>query len=117
MRRPEADRPTFLHAEAPIIGAAQALLASPNAVEQTPEELYWGAFYLSRVLTQNLRWLSTESGVALGAVRIRRVEDGEGGEDLEVYGRGRHDDLRRARRAWRRSCEGARDTRRRRGVG
>lgn len=85
----EADRPTFLLAEEPIIGAAQALLASPAAAEQTPEELYWGAFYLTRILTQNLRWLAAEAGVALGAIRIRRVENGEGGEDLEVYGRGR----------------------------
>jgi hypothetical protein len=93
-RPAEADRPTFLLAEEPIIGAAQALLASPEAAEQTPEELYWGAFYSSRILTQNLRWLSAEGGVALGAIRIRRVDNGEGGEDLEVYGRGRQDGVR-----------------------
>lgn len=85
----EADRPTFLLAEEPIVGAAQALLASRDAAEQTPEELYWGAFYLTRILTQNLRWLAAEGGVALGAIRIRRVDHGEAGEDLEVYGRGR----------------------------
>lgn len=87
----EADRPTFLLAEEPIVGAAQALLASHVAAEQSPEELYWGAFYLTRILTQNLRWLASEGGVALGAIRIRRVDDGEGGDDLEVYGRGRHE--------------------------
>lgn len=93
-RPPEADRPTFLLAEEPIIGAAQALLASPEAPEHTPDELYWGAFYLSRILTQNLRWLSTEGGVQLGAIKIRRVASGQGGEDLEVYGRGRPGDVR-----------------------
>lgn len=88
-RPAEPDRPTFLLAEEPIVGAAQALLASPHATEQTPEALYWGAFYLTRILTQNLRWLAAEGGVALGAISIRRVENGEGGEDLEVHGRGR----------------------------
>ena len=88
-RPPEADRPTFLLAEEPIIGAAQALLASPESPEQSPDELYWGAFYLSRILTQNLRWLAAEAGLALGAIKIRRVESEFGGEDLEGYGRGR----------------------------
>jgi hypothetical protein len=93
-RPDEADRPTFLLAEEPIIEAAQALLASPESAEQTPEELYWGAFYLSRILTQNLRWLGAEGGVKLGPVRIRRRSSGEKGEDLEVFGSGRFDGVR-----------------------
>jgi hypothetical protein len=88
-RPAEADRPTFLLAEEPIIAAAQVLLASPGSAEHTPEELYWGAFYVSRILTQNLRSLAPDCGIELGAVRMRRVENGEGGEDLEVSGRGR----------------------------
>jgi len=83
----EADRPTFLLTEEPIIGAAQVLLASPAGPEHGPDELYWGAFYLSRILTQNLRWLAIEGGLELGAIKIRRVESEEGGEELEVYGR------------------------------
>lgn len=90
VRPVEADQPTFLLAEEPIIGAAQALLASPASPEQSPEELYWGAFYSSRILTQNLRWLALEANVAIGAIRMRRIDNGAG-EDLEVYGRGRHD--------------------------
>lgn len=81
-RPPEADRPTFLLAEEPIVRAAQSLLGSDE--EQTPEELYWGAFYLTRILTQNLRSLAGASGIELGPIRVRRA-----GEDLEVYGRGR----------------------------
>ena len=88
----EADRPTFLLTEEPIIGAAQGLLRGSDARPQTPEELYWGAFYLSRILTQNLRWLAAEGGLTLGAVEIRRVESEVGGEDLEVYGRARDHD-------------------------
>ncbi len=76
-RRPEADRPTFLLAEAPILAAAQAMVASEQSRDQTPEELYWGAFYVSRILSQNLRCILAER--AAGDVRIRR-EDG-----LEVY--------------------------------
>lgn len=88
-RAAEADRPTFLLAEEPIIAAAQGLLASPEARDQTPDELYWGAFYLTRILTQNLRWLATEAGLALGDVGIRRVESDDGGDGLEVHGRSR----------------------------
>lgn len=76
-RKPEADRPTFLLAEAPILAAAQATIASEQVPDQTPEELYWGAFYVSRILSQNLRCLVGER--AAGDVRIRR-DDG-----LEVY--------------------------------
>lgn len=80
-----ADKPTFLLSEAPIIAAAQLLLANPESPEHSAEELYWGAFYLSRVLTQNLRWLALESGLSPGDVRIVRVADEWGGEALEVY--------------------------------
>ncbi len=52
--------------------------------DRTPEDLYWGAFYLSRILTSNLRCLVAElADLEIGPLRIRR------GEDLEVYGRGR----------------------------
>ena len=45
---------------------------------------YWGAFYLSRILTSNLRCLVAEQGdLELGRIRIRRRGN------LEVYGRGR----------------------------
>lgn len=78
-RAPEADRPTFLLAEEPILAAAQAMLA-PG--EQSPEDLYWGAFYLSRILSQNLRALvANQPGLAMGKIRIRR------GATLEVYAR------------------------------
>lgn len=81
-RAPEADRPTFLLAEEPIIAAAQAMSGSVTAA-QTPEGLYWGAFYLSRILSSNLRCLAAAQGdLSLGRVRIRR------GADVEVYGRG-----------------------------
>lgn len=84
-RAPEADRPTFLLAEESIIAAAQAMVDSSAAPEQTPEDLYWGAFYLSRILTSNLRCLLEADGdAAIGRIRIRR------GAELEVYGRGRH---------------------------
>jgi len=86
-RPAEADRPTFLLTEEPIIGAAQALLSAPGSRPHTPEVLYWGAFYLSRILTQNLRFLAAEGGLELGVIEIRRVESDAGGEDLEVYGR------------------------------
>ena len=80
-RAPEADRPTFLLAEEPILAAAQAMLA---AGEQSPEDLYWGAFYLSRILSQNLRALvASQPGVTMGKIRIRR------GETLEVHARAR----------------------------
>ena len=83
-RAPEADRPTFLLAEEPILAAAQALLA-PG--EQSAEDLYWGAFYLSRILSQNLRAVvASQQGITLGKIRIRR------GEDLEVYARGKRGD-------------------------
>jgi hypothetical protein len=78
-RQPEADRPTFLLAEAPILATAQAMIASEAMPDQTPEELYWGAFYVSRILSQNLRCLVAERGLDAGDVRIRR-DDG-----LEVY--------------------------------
>jgi Rps23 Pro-64 3,4-dihydroxylase Tpa1-like proline 4-hydroxylase len=37
-RPPEADRPTFLLVEEPIIGAAQTLIDSPDAPARTAEE-------------------------------------------------------------------------------
>jgi hypothetical protein len=83
-RPPEADRPTFLLAEASILAAAQAMSGAGKG-DQTPEDLYWGAFYVSRILSQNLRCLVLEQAdLALGPLRIRRRGD------LEVYGRGRH---------------------------
>ena len=83
-RTPQADRPTFLLAEAPIIAAAQAMVASTSAPEHSPEDVYWGAFYLSRILAANVRCLIEAVGeAATGRVRIRR------GAELEVYGRGR----------------------------
>ena len=84
-RPPEADRPTFLLAEESIIAAAQALSHSAKA-DQSPEDLYWGAFYLSRILSSNLRCLASEHGdLEIGRIQIRRAP----GRDLEVYGRGR----------------------------
>lgn len=80
-RGAEADRPTFLLAEEPIVAAAQAMIDSSTTPDQTPEDLYWGAFYLSRILTANLRCLVTALGHALGPIRIRRRGS------LEVYGR------------------------------
>jgi hypothetical protein len=81
-RAPTADRPTFLLAEESILAAAQAM--TDAAADQTPEDLYWGAFYLSRILTSNLRCLAAEQdGLELGRVRIRR------GQELEVYARAR----------------------------
>ena len=83
-RPPEADRPTFLLAEESILAAAQAMSGSAPS-DQTPEDLYWGAFYLSRILTANLRCLVAEQDdLELGRIRIRRAP----GRDLEVYGRG-----------------------------
>jgi len=76
-RPPQADRPTFLLAEESIIAAAQAMVPSATR-DQTPEDLYWGAFYLTRILSSNLRSL-----LARLDVRIRSRPD------LEVYGRGR----------------------------
>jgi hypothetical protein len=88
-RRPEADRPTFLLTEESILAAAQAMSAS-TATDQTPEDVYWGAFYLSRILTSNLRCLIAEQrDLELGPIRIRRARARAPGEDLEVYGRGR----------------------------
>jgi hypothetical protein len=84
-RPPKADRPTFLLAEESILAAAQAMSASV-AIDQTPEDLYWGAFYLSRILTSNLRCLLAEQDqgrLTIGRILIRRRAD------LEVYGRGR----------------------------
>jgi len=81
--KPTADEPTFLLADEPIVAAAQALIASPGAPEHSPEALYWGAFYLSRILTANLAYLVSKQrkdvGV-LGRVRIRHADG------LEVYG-------------------------------
>lgn len=82
---PAADAPTFLLAEEPIIAAAQSLVASPDAPEQTPESVYWGAFYLCRILTANLRLLATAQKIELGPIRIRQ-RDG-----LEVLGVARLD--------------------------
>ena len=82
-RAPEADRPTFLLAEEPILAAAQAMVDSPSARDQTPEGIYWGAFYLSRILSSNLRCLGERLGVEIGPIRIRRRGE------LEVYGRAR----------------------------
>jgi hypothetical protein len=81
-RAPEADRPTFLLAEASIIDAARRMIDSSA---QTPEDVYWGAFYASRILTANLRCVVDALGEELGPIRIRR------GEELEVYGRLRGD--------------------------
>lgn len=79
-RAPEADRPTFLLAEESILAAAQVLGA---AGDQTPEDLYWGAFYLSRILTSNLRALvARQAGLSLGKIRIRRRGE------VEVHARG-----------------------------
>ncbi|MDB4995134.1 MAG: hypothetical protein JWM74_2566 [Myxococcaceae bacterium] len=84
-RPPEADRPTFLLAEESILAAAQAL-AGTESRDQSPEDLYWGAFYLSRILSSNLRSLiQAQAELAIGKIRIRSRSDG----DLEVYGRGR----------------------------
>jgi hypothetical protein len=82
-RAPEADHPTFLLAEEPIIAAAQAMVDSPTSPDQTPEGVYWGAFYLSRILTSNLRCLGERLGVEIGPIRIRRRGE------LEVSGRAR----------------------------
>jgi hypothetical protein len=82
-RAPEADQPTFLLAEEPIIAAARAMVDSPTAPDQTPEGLYWGAFYLSRILSSNLRCLGERLGVEIGPIRISRRGK------LEVYGRAR----------------------------
>ena len=79
-RAPEADRPTFLLAEESILAAAQVL---GDGADQTPEDLYWGAFYLSRILASNLRALAAQQAdLTLGKVRIRR------GAALEVHARG-----------------------------
>ena len=81
-RPPRADRPTFLLAEESILAAAQSM-NDPTA-DQTPEDLYWGAFYLSRILTANLRCLAAaQDDLELGRIRVRR------GGELEVYGRAR----------------------------
>lgn len=80
-REAVADEPTFLLADEPIIAAAQALVASPESPEQTPESLYWGAFYLSRILTSNLAFLVAAHKKTLGPVRIHQRED-----RLEVFG-------------------------------
>lgn len=81
-RAVEADVPTFLLAEESILAAAQAL-SGFTGKEQTPEDLYWGAFYVSRILCSNLRCLIAEEvDLELGRIRIRRAEE------LEVYGRG-----------------------------
>ncbi len=79
-RPPQADRPTFLLAEESIIAAAQAMVPSATR-DQTPEDLYWGVFYLTRILCSNLRSLVARLDIAIGQVRIRSRPD------LEVYGR------------------------------
>jgi hypothetical protein len=82
-RAAEADHPTFLLAEESIVSAAQAFCA-PAGTDQSPEDVYWGAFYLSRIMSSNLRCLVAEEGsLQLGRIQIRR------GEAVEVYGRGR----------------------------
>jgi 2OG-Fe(II) oxygenase superfamily len=81
----EADVPTFLLAEESIIAGAQTLLPSVTSSPQSPEVFYWGAFYLSRILTANLRFLIAEQRTIrepLGAIRIRHRSCG-----LEIYGR------------------------------
>ena len=84
-RPPETDHPTFLLAEESIVAAAQAL-AGTGSRDRTPEDLYWGAFYLSRILSSNLRSLiQAQADLVIGKLRIRSRSDG----DLEVYGRGR----------------------------
>jgi hypothetical protein len=81
-RAPRADRPTFLLAEESIVAAAQSM--NDPAADQTPEDLYWGAFYLTRILTANLRCLAAEhADLELGRIRVRR------GRELDVYARGR----------------------------
>lgn len=77
-RAPEADRPTFLLAEPAIVRSAQGLLANGT---QSPEDLYWGAFYTSRILVQNLGALAAACELTIGRIRIRR------GERLEVAAR------------------------------
>ncbi len=82
-RGAEADQPTFLLAEEGILAAAQALSASAPE-DQAPEDLYWGAFYLARILSANLRTIARDQdGLELGDVRVRR--SGE----LEVHARAR----------------------------
>jgi hypothetical protein len=77
-----ADRPTFLLAEESIVSAARAVVDASSGPDQTPEDLYWGAFYVSRILPSNLRSLvAALEGVAIGPVKIRRREA------LEVYAR------------------------------
>lgn len=83
-RAAEADRPTFLLSEEPIVAAAQGLCPSASGDAGT-EELYWGAFYLTRVLSSNLRAVAApQEGLTLGPTRIRREEE------LEVYATGKH---------------------------
>lgn len=78
-RAPEADRPTFLLAEEPILAAAQATLPGAGR-DLTPDEVYWGGFYVSRILTQNLRrLLADHPALAPGAPKIRHADG------LEVF--------------------------------
>jgi hypothetical protein len=79
-RPPTVDRPTFLLAEEPIVAAAQAMVGTSD---QSPEDLYWGAFYLSRILSSNLRALAGGE-IELGPVSIRH------GDELEVHASGRY---------------------------
>lgn len=78
----KVDEPTFLLAEESIVAGAQALLPATKAPVHAPEALYWGAFYLTRILTANLRFLAQEQRppVSLGAIRVRNRGE------LEVYG-------------------------------
>ena len=87
-RPPAADQATFLLAEEAIVEAAQSLsdTGARARAGRAPEDLYWGAFYLSRILSSNLRVLiAMQDGLTVGGLRIGRAEGGE----LEVYGRGR----------------------------
>jgi 2OG-Fe(II) oxygenase superfamily len=84
VRAPEADVPTFLLAEESIIAGAQTLLPSV-ASRQSPEVFYWGAFYLSRVLSANLRFLVAEQGAICAPLGSLRIRHGRAG--LEIYGR------------------------------
>jgi hypothetical protein len=75
----EADRPTFLLGDESITEAAQQLLDDGSRA-QSPDVVYWGTFYLSRILTQNLRFLlTTIDDAEIGPFAIRR------GESIEVF--------------------------------
>jgi hypothetical protein len=78
-----ADVPTFLLAEEAIVARAQAFVSWTRAPSESADVLYWGVFYLTRILTANLRFLVSaqkHSPGELGPIRVRH----NGG--LEVYG-------------------------------